>query len=56
MNLSFARFATTDGTQAVYPVIFVDAIVRHEAPHVRGEVRDLPRRVVAAARPKLRAA
>ena len=41
---------------AVYPVIFVDAIVRHEAPHVRGEVRDLPRRVVAAARPKLRAA
>ena len=26
MNLSFARFATTDGTQAVYPVIFVDAI------------------------------
>lgn len=40
----------------VYPVIFIDAIVRHEAPHVRGEVRDLPRRVVAAARPKLRAA
>ena len=40
----------------VYPVVFIDAIVRHEAPHVRGEVRDLPRRVVAAARPKLRAA
>jgi putative transposase len=41
---------------AVYPVMFIDAIVRHEAPHVRGEVRDLPRRVVAAARPKLGAA
>jgi putative transposase len=40
----------------VYPVMFIDAIVRHEAPHVRGEVGDLPRRVVAAARPKLRAA
>jgi putative transposase len=40
----------------VYPVIFIDAIVRHEAPRVRGEVRDLPRRVVAAARPKLGAA
>jgi transposase-like protein len=40
----------------VYPVLFIDAIVRHEAPHVRGEVGDLPRRVVAAARPKLRAA
>jgi putative transposase len=42
--------------ERVYPVVFIDAIVRHEAPHVRGEVRDLPRRVVAAARPKLRAA
>ena len=40
----------------VYPVVLIDAIVRHEAPHVRGEVGDLPRRVVAAARPKLRAA
>ena len=41
---------------AVYPIVYIDALVRHEAPHVRGEVRDLPRRVVAAARPKLRAA
>jgi putative transposase len=40
----------------VYPVILIDAIVRHEAPHVRGEVGDLSRWVVAAARPKLRAA
>ena len=40
----------------VYAAVFIDAIVRHEAPHVRGEVRDLSRRVVAAARPKLRAA
>lgn len=40
----------------VYPVMFIDAIVRHEAPHVRGEVGDLPRRVVAATWPKLRAA
>jgi hypothetical protein len=30
--------------------------VRHEAPHVRGEVEDLSRWVVAAAQPKLRAA
>jgi hypothetical protein len=36
--------------------VYIDGIVRHEAPHVRGEVRDLSRRVVAAARPKLRAA
>ena len=41
---------------AVYPIMYIDALVRHEAPHVRGEVRDLSRRVVAAARPKLRAA
>jgi transposase-like protein len=33
----------------VYPVIFIDAIVRHEAPHDRVEVKDLHRRVVAAA-------
>jgi putative transposase len=26
MNLSFARFATTDGTQEVYAAIFIDAI------------------------------
>jgi putative transposase len=26
LNLSFRRFATTDGTQAVYPVVFIDAI------------------------------
>ena len=41
---------------AIYPVVLIDAIVRHEAPHVRGEVGDLLRWVVAAARPKLRAA
>lgn len=41
---------------AVYPIVYIDGLVRHEAPHVRGEVRDLPRRVVAATRPKLRAA
>ncbi len=33
----------------VYPVIFIDAIVRHEAPQDRVEVKDLRRRVVAAA-------
>jgi putative transposase len=33
----------------VYPVVFIDAIVRHEAPHVRVEVEDLDRWVVAAA-------
>ena len=33
----------------VYPVIFVDAIVRHEALCYRVEVRDLHRLVVAAA-------
>jgi len=41
---------------AIYPVVLIDAIVRHEAPRVRGEVGDLLRWVVAAARPKLRAA
>jgi transposase-like protein len=26
MNLSLARFAATDGTQAIYQVVFIDAI------------------------------
>jgi transposase-like protein len=34
---------------AVWPVIFIDALVRHEAPCIRVEVGDLRRRVVAAA-------
>jgi transposase-like protein len=34
----------------VYPVVFIDALVRHEAPQYRVEVGDLRRRVVAAAR------
>jgi transposase-like protein len=33
----------------VYAAIFVDAIVRHEAPCIRVEVRGLRRQVVAAA-------
>jgi hypothetical protein len=33
----------------VYPVIFIDAIVRHEALCYRVEVRDLHRLAVAAA-------
>jgi putative transposase len=33
----------------VYPVIFIDAVVRHEAPGNRVEVKDLRRQVVAAA-------
>ena len=40
----------------VYPVIFIDAIVRHEALCYRVEVRDLHRLAVAAARVKLGAA
>jgi hypothetical protein len=40
----------------VYPVIFIDAIVRHEAPCDRVEVRDLHRLAVAAAGLELRAA
>jgi hypothetical protein len=53
---SHRTFATIPRHQGVYPVLLIDAIVRHEAPHVRGEVGDLSRWVVAAARPKLRAA
>jgi putative transposase len=34
----------------IYAAIFIDAIVRHEAPQYRVEVGDLRRRVVAAAR------
>jgi transposase-like protein len=34
----------------VYPVVFIDALVRHEAPQYRVEVGDLRRRVVAAPR------
>jgi putative transposase len=34
---------------AVWPVIFIDALVRHEAPCIRVEVRGLRRQVVAAA-------
>jgi len=41
---------------AVYAVIFIDAIVRHEAPSDRAEVKGLRRLAVAAAGPKLRAA
>ena len=33
----------------VYAVLFIDAIVRHEAPFDRVEVRGLRRRAVAAA-------
>ncbi len=33
----------------VFPVIFIDALVRHEAPCIRVEVKDLRRQVVAAA-------
>ena len=33
----------------VYTVVFIDAIVRHEAPCIRVEVGDLRRQVVAAA-------
>jgi putative transposase len=33
----------------VWPVVFIDALVRHEAPCIRVEVEDLRRRVVAAA-------
>jgi putative transposase len=33
----------------VYAAVFIDAIVRHEAPCIRVEVRDLRRQVVAAA-------
>ena len=40
----------------VYAVIFIDAIVRHEAPSDRAEVKGLRRLAVAAAGPKLRAA
>jgi len=40
----------------VYPVIFIDCIVRHEAPCDRVEVRDLHRLAVAAAGLELRAA
>ena len=40
----------------VYPVLFVDAIVRREALCCRVEVRDLHRLVVAAAGLKLEAA
>jgi putative transposase len=41
---------------AVYAVVFIDAIVRHEAPFDRAEVKGLRRLAVAAAGPKLRAA
>jgi transposase-like protein len=34
---------------SVYPVIFIDALVRHEAPCIRVEVEDLRRQAVAAA-------
>jgi transposase-like protein len=33
----------------VYAVVFIDAIVRHEAPCIRVEVGDLRRQAVAAA-------
>lgn len=35
--------------EAFYPVIYIDALVRHEAPCIRVEVKDLRRQVVAAA-------
>jgi putative transposase len=34
---------------AIYAAVFIDVIVRHEAPCIRVEVGDLCRRVVAAA-------
>jgi hypothetical protein len=41
---------------AVYPVVFIDALVRHEALCDRVEVKDLHRLAVAAAGLKLGAA
>src|SRR5260370_462505 len=49
-------FAQRDLSQVDYVYLWADGIVRHEAPHDRVEVKDLPRRGCRGSRVKLRAA